>query len=96
MTHSRFSLLVLLLDESVFLNESLELIIQSQKNLTATFATKKKKKGCAQELIGGIYILILQQVSDSGIVIDFRLPTLPGLWHAIHCSPPTGLGMYNA
>ncbi len=47
-----------------------------------------------QELIGGIYIL--HQVSDSWIGIDFQFPILPGLWHAIHCSPPTGLGMYNA
>ncbi len=29
-----------------------------------------------QELIGGIEIFILQQVSDSGIGIDFRFPTL--------------------
>ncbi len=36
---------------------------------------KKEKKMRTQELIGGIKIFILQ-VSDSGIEIDFRFPTL--------------------
>ncbi len=54
-------LLVSILDESVFLNESLELMIQRQINcLTAPFRHLKK-----QELIGGIEIFILQEVSDS-------------------------------
>ncbi len=75
-------LLVLLLDESLF--EWLK---------RQTFAHLKKKY--AHTGISGIYILFLQQVSDSGIEIDFRFPTLSGL-NSIHCSPPTGLGMYSA
>ncbi len=47
------------------------------------YSPPKKKKMHTQELIGGIEILILQQVadswsqvSDSGIGIDFQFPTI--------------------
>ncbi len=87
MTHSRFSLLVLLLDESLFE------WLKRQTEFNSHFRTPKKKY--AHTGISGIYILFLQQVSDSGIEIDFRFPTLSGL-NSIHCSPSTGLGMYSA
>ncbi len=61
--------LVSLLDESVFLNEW----FKDKNTFKSPFWPPKKKK-CAQELIGEIYIL--QHVSDSGIGIDFTFLTL--------------------